>query len=452
MPETTAITRRDIRGFPELNDVQPRTAAAPALHKRAIQPRAVEAQFSEAALHDVAGAIAMHIDPDNTQLTQSVYEDLVSLNTALFAIQFANSGLNLTDACNQFRQPSTQLQLQDAALNPTQAGDIICFAAMYGLNFGMSTMDLLNKIETIIYALQIGQNFTTDLGRLCSILDLSFAGYLGIDSNKIKNDTCGTVNGTNITTSPPTSSTSPPLSTGFVTVGTIGSNGMAPTGEPGPWSNSTPMSPPLWTGTAGTVGTGGAWPTGEGGPWSNTSGSEATTTLNGASGTGAPWWSPTGAAGSGSGNETNGSPGNTTAQGPSGNGTEPGTLGNATETGWSGNGTASGVGATGTGMPWGTGWATGTGLVSNGTGPLPTGTGVYHNGSLSAPVGTGIPYGTGLPEGTAVSYDTSIYGYTTETPNITDSIYPQGVPVTPTLAPYYPEWETSTVNKNVVRH
>ncbi|RMZ84544.1 hypothetical protein DV737_g1133, partial [Chaetothyriales sp. CBS 132003] len=163
--ETTAITRRDVRGYTELIEPRPwrpvpTDADAPT---RALDARERRARFSVADLQEVAHAIASHVDPDSSQLPERVYKDLVSLNTALFAIEYASQHLNLTEACDEFRRAVEPGQFPDTSIDRNQAGNIFCWGAKFGLYFGISSMDVADKIATAIYILQAGQSFAADL-------------------------------------------------------------------------------------------------------------------------------------------------------------------------------------------------------------------------------------------------------------------------------------------------
>ncbi|RMZ85127.1 hypothetical protein DV738_g15, partial [Chaetothyriales sp. CBS 135597] len=196
LAETTAITRRDIRGLSDLAQPQlwpliPSGALTHELEAGDTMPR-----FSGSDLQEVANAIATHVDSDSSQLPQKLYHDLVSLNTALFAIQYVGQQLNWTEACDEFRQLVEPGQLLDTGIDPNQAGNIFCVGARFGRGFNNNTLEQANKIAAAIYALQGGKNFPMDLNRLCSYLDTPFAGFLGVNTTNIKQEACGSAHGT----------------------------------------------------------------------------------------------------------------------------------------------------------------------------------------------------------------------------------------------------------------
>ncbi|RMD39330.1 hypothetical protein DV735_g5803, partial [Chaetothyriales sp. CBS 134920] len=184
--QTSAITRRDLTGYAELMRPQLRRPVPTDARTHMLEARDTIVWFSESDLQELAIAIASHVDPGSLQLPQRVYDDLVSLNTALFAIQYASQHLNLTEACDEFRQPVGPSQFLDTGIDRNQAGNIFCWGAQFGLYFNISTLDLANKIAAAIYVLQVGQTFSTDLSQLCNYLDIPFAGFLGVNATSIK--------------------------------------------------------------------------------------------------------------------------------------------------------------------------------------------------------------------------------------------------------------------------
>jgi hypothetical protein len=226
-------------------------------------------------------------------------------------LELCNDNLNLTLICNALRDPATIIPLANVGVSASQAGDIVCWAAVYGIDFNTTNAALLGDLAAAVYGLELGDNFTTTTNttKLCDNIDLHLAPYLGINAGAVNNFICGgpssSVTFTAVTTqtvlvipgnptvtytaSGGTNSGSP---TTTLTASGVGASGGGPTttltasgvgasGGP-PWQsgmgtgglngypNGTFPQP-----TGGSAVSGGAAPTGVGNPWGNSTGTDS---------------------------------------------------------------------------------------------------------------------------------------------------------------------------------
>lgn len=227
MPETTAVTRRDYRGY-DMTELPLPTPALPGFgHDMKIHNKRDTFETSlKKELFGIAERLASGIDPTNENITVREFKYLEQINTALFALNLVNSGFDLHQMCEYLTNSSIGSRLEDSLINPSQASNIVCFAAQYGLYFGMSNGELLADLAALEYAIQVHAYASKTLQELCEGLDYTAASFLGIDTEGIRTYICNGTEGI--------SSTIMPLSTSTMLTTGSGGLGSAPTSYAGP--------------------------------------------------------------------------------------------------------------------------------------------------------------------------------------------------------------------------
>lgn len=256
MQETTVVTRRDIRGYPDTDKFDARAAVPDPVEDSSLSPRDVE---DDAANDPV---------PDNWEIMQAVNNFRKQIYSAFMAVNLILSGLDLQWMCDGLRDSSLKLSLAQQNLNPNQIGDLVCYSARYGVIFDSSTFQILDKLTTtstaLLLAVQSNMNATTATAQVCSDLtqDTSLYTTLHIDYQGIYKLLCtGVANGTTVITSSSTLTSvvsgTAGASSGAVTYTSWGVNGsviVTGTAVGVSWSNG--------------AGTGGATATLTGSSWS----------------------------------------------------------------------------------------------------------------------------------------------------------------------------------------
>lgn len=227
MPETTAVTRRDYRGYDMTEPILSSTALPDSSQDAMLHNKRATLESSEKnEVLGIAERLASGIDPMNENITVREFRYLEQINTALFAMNVVNSGFDLHQMCEYLTNASISNRLEDNFINPSQASNIICFAAQYGLYFGMSNGELLSDLAALEYAIQVHAYATKTLQDLCENLDYTAASFLGIDTEGIRTYICNGTAGV--------SSTISPLSTATASTTGIGGVMTAPTSYAGP--------------------------------------------------------------------------------------------------------------------------------------------------------------------------------------------------------------------------
>ena len=238
MPTESVITRRDHLA---------RMSAVPEIAAAFEAGTAVQKQNTKRSVGDAIAQLASGpIVPNSNQLTVQQERWITQCNTAIFCIDLINSGMSLNDTCSYLRNITNSYLLEGASIDPVQAADIVCWASVYGFDLNTPTFDLISALEALEYAVQVSSNFTTNTTALCNSLDYTAAQDLGIDASGIEAFVC---NGSTSTIVPSISSPITIRPSGSVT-GT-GVSGTAPTGNAGPYTNSTIR--PTGTAVSGTA-------------------------------------------------------------------------------------------------------------------------------------------------------------------------------------------------------
>lgn len=231
-----------------------------------------------------------------TDLSPQAASLVSQLQTAQYALELCNDDFNLTEICDDLRDPAAVVPLANVGVSASQAGDIVCWASVFGIDLNTTNAALLGDLAAAIYGLELGDNFTTTANttKLCNNINLDVAPYLGIDSGAVNDFICGgpssSVTVTAVTTQTVVVVPGSPTVTftasgaGFnsgnptttLTAPGIGASSGEPwqsglgTGAPHGWPNGTY---PYHTG--GSAVSGGAIPTSAGNPWGNSTGSDS---------------------------------------------------------------------------------------------------------------------------------------------------------------------------------
>jgi hypothetical protein len=209
MPSDAVVTRREIRSVDYVKrSVTTLTANYGPPHKHLqINPwfdgipippgweQGHSLQELEAATHLNAKRQAV-----STKLSPKAAALIKQLQTAQYALELCNSDFNLTEICQELRDPKSVIPLANVSIDSSQASDIVCFASMYGIDLKRTNAALLGDLAAAVYGLELGDNFTatTNTTKLCNNIDLTAASLLGIDAGSVNNFICG-IPSTNVT-------------------------------------------------------------------------------------------------------------------------------------------------------------------------------------------------------------------------------------------------------------
>jgi hypothetical protein len=231
MPETTAITRREFRGYVEATTIEASTTA-----KRHL-PHAKR----QNTINPISGSGL----PPQAQFY------LTQINTAIYVIDLINIGSNLNGTCQDLRSGANNTQGAAIAINITQAADFVC--AAYAANLTYIEPSLVQIFAAALYAVEVAGNFTgtTNTTALCSSIDVDILTLpvFGVDGQGVQSYVCNAYNASLATT----------FSTG---TSSITSTASADTIGPTSWGNRTSFgTSPIVTGASTGTGVSG-WPFG----------------------------------------------------------------------------------------------------------------------------------------------------------------------------------------------
>ncbi|KAK4935048.1 hypothetical protein LTR10_023812 [Elasticomyces elasticus] len=254
MAETAASTRGSyrVRGYEEVEPVQTQ-ALEQTQWKEQTGSHKVRRETSAvaAAIMDLANQFSADILPDIQLLPGPVAQSLTEILSALFALNIADSGFNLTQACQQVQTTEIRYWLLDSNLNPDQVSALICWIARNGYDFNTTRAYIVSTLEAAVWGLEVAAGFSNNLTTICNDLDLfgAIGGDLGINTQQYRQIVCP-----NLSTGNATSSINPGPTAVIPSV----TNGTTS------WSNATifpiPASgAPMATGNASYSGTGAPW-------------------------------------------------------------------------------------------------------------------------------------------------------------------------------------------------
>jgi hypothetical protein len=229
MPETTAITRREFRGYEDAATAEAPKTAQP-------HPPHAKRQLPHTKRQNVTNPIPLSGLPPQAQLY------FMQLNTVLFCIDLVNVRSNLNGSCQDLRNGVNNTQAASIAINTTQAADFVC--AAYATNLTYIDPSIVQVFATALYAVELAANFsgTTNTTNLCNSIDMSILtiSMFGVDGHGVRSYVCNGNNATLTTFGTLTSSST------TASVGTI-----TPVG----WSNQTLSGTGTFANTMASVGT-----------------------------------------------------------------------------------------------------------------------------------------------------------------------------------------------------
>lgn len=195
MPETTAITRRNYRGYEEVEPFHTKTASPnkPSANGFTHNLRRSSSAVTGALL-ELATTIG-NTSPDIQLLTGPSQESLTEIMSALFALNVADSGMNLTSACQQVTTTEVSYRLLESDFNPDQVRGLICWISANGYSFNSTRAAIISTLQAAIYGLEVTSDFTNNRTEICDNLDLfnSIGGFLGINTQQYKDIVCGSI-------------------------------------------------------------------------------------------------------------------------------------------------------------------------------------------------------------------------------------------------------------------
>lgn len=283
IPSGTAITRRHDVVQEKKDALAPRTSGlnVPQGYMDSLIARRSDSAVST-ALIDLANSVSSDIPPDASLLSGDLRTAFTQISSAMFALNAADSGLNLTQACQQLQTTEVAYQLIQSFFDPDQIKAIVCWIAQYGYDFNTTREKLISSLYDALWGILNAAGFTNDRNGICDSLGAfnDTGPYLGIDIQKYHNDVCSNI---------PSQSPTPSMWYGPTPIIPYTTNGVTTFGPATYWSpnitlsgtptattgwnetNSTILGPPMYTGTIGTE-----WSTG--GPHTNWTQTEPTGT------------------------------------------------------------------------------------------------------------------------------------------------------------------------------
>ncbi|KIW20193.1 hypothetical protein PV08_00768 [Exophiala spinifera] len=204
MPETTAITRRAYRGYEEVEQAHTRTASTNKLTGGGLTHHLRRSSSAvTGALLELATTISNN-SPDIRLLTGPSQESLTEIMSALFALNVADSGMNLTSACQQVTTTEVSYRLLESDFNPDQVKGLICWISANGYSFNSTRAAIISALQAAIYGLEVTDAFTSNRTEICGHLDLfnSIGGFLGINTKQYQDIVCGGISSETTTPTP----------------------------------------------------------------------------------------------------------------------------------------------------------------------------------------------------------------------------------------------------------
>ncbi|KAK5208697.1 hypothetical protein LTR96_003452 [Exophiala xenobiotica] len=237
MPETTASTRGRARGYEETEQAQTQTLKPKELAGHALSQNVRRSGSAvTGALVDLATTMGNDISPDINLLSGPSQESFTEIMSALFALNVADSGMNLTLACQQVQTSEVRYQLLASAFAPDQVKALLCWIAANGYSFNSTRAQVISTLQAAVYGLEVASGFTNNRTEICNNLDLfySIAGFLAINAQQYQQIVC--TNTSSETSTPPSYGQPTP-------VVPFGTNGMNTGGPQMPWdSNATAIA------------------------------------------------------------------------------------------------------------------------------------------------------------------------------------------------------------------
>jgi hypothetical protein len=140
-------------------------------------------QATDVSLVDLASSFANSLPADVSILSGPLQAEATNISSALFALDLADSGIDLHSACSQLGTVSVKYNLLQGYYNPDNIQSIVCFIADYGYDFNTTRQMLFASLYAALIGVLAAGGVSTDRGQICANLDLfdRTGGYLGID-------------------------------------------------------------------------------------------------------------------------------------------------------------------------------------------------------------------------------------------------------------------------------
>jgi hypothetical protein len=227
MPETTAVTRRNYHGYDDKEETQISTAKPRELVRGSdshIERRQAATQASS-DLMDFATSFSSNISPDVSLLNGPARQSLTEIWSAMFALDIADSGMNVSLACAQVQTTEVRYQLLQSDFDPDKVKALLCWIASNGYDFNTTRADIYATLQTAAWGLEVSAGFNTSRSAICDDVGLfqSIGPYLGINTQQWEGIVCSGI---------PSSTPTPSDSNGATPTGSAASNGVGSGGSP----------------------------------------------------------------------------------------------------------------------------------------------------------------------------------------------------------------------------
>ncbi|EXJ78334.1 hypothetical protein A1O3_09495 [Capronia epimyces CBS 606.96] len=218
-------------------------------------------------------AFVADIAPNSQLLSGPAQDSLEEIMSAMFALNVADSGMNVALACQQVQTTEAQVEMVDSGLKPDLVKNLLCWIADHGYAFNTNRQEVYSTLQAALWGLGVAGGYTTNRTEICDNLGLfdTIGDYLGIHVAQYQNLVCNNIPSStpSITSFPNSTAITPSVSSNLTTSGhpTAWTSNVTAWGSGTPWrgGNRTTWGPPIsFTGTTwgppiwftGTIGTG----------------------------------------------------------------------------------------------------------------------------------------------------------------------------------------------------
>lgn len=200
------------------------------------------------------------IAPNPQFLSGPARDSAEEIMSAMFALNVADSGMNVALACQQVQTTAARVQMLDSGLQPELVKNLLCWIADHGYDFNTNRQEVYSTLQTALWGLGVAGGYTSNRTEICGNLGLfnTIGDYLGIHVAQYQNLVCANLPSAAPSINGSLNSTETPSS---------GSGNLTTSIPPSPWSsnatilgsgipwrggNSTTWGPPIsFTGTVG---------------------------------------------------------------------------------------------------------------------------------------------------------------------------------------------------------
>ncbi|KAL2436735.1 hypothetical protein ABEF95_013665 [Exophiala dermatitidis] len=256
------------------------------------KPQAFRRADVNTMLEEVAAFIT-DVAPNAQILSGPALDSMQEIISAMFALNVADSGMNVGLACQQVQTTQARMEMLDSGLKPDLIRNLLCWIADHGYDFNSNRQTVYATLQAALWGLGVASGYTTNRTEICGNLGVfnTIGDYLGIHVAQYQTIVCSnlapaiesnssSLNSTSTTPGASGNITTPtPLPTRSSNVTLWGS------GSSWPAHNITTWGPPISVSFTGTLGT--DW-SGSGNPQTN----NVTTTTASAAASGTVTGSP----------------------------------------------------------------------------------------------------------------------------------------------------------------